>query len=859
MFKKLFRKGRADRVTSDSSMSGRIEDMEPLDPSVLQPSTGAFLHGRLTIEIIEARNVEGKQGGFINKIERALTSSIDGVDPYCSVKLGYNKIMQTKVITNSASPVWNCKAVFDVAHDIYALEFRVKADKRGGALGFISKVKHLSMLAIPARLLAEKKSITGWHPLTVYKREVIAEKDSYEDTSSSSSDDDEPDEVPLGSLGDIRINVLYEPVDEDPRYSNLELPLSYFDLRKGVNVTMYQDADTPPGSLPVIPFREDYQHGRCWIDMAKAIMSSTELIYVAGWALWPQLIMVRTDYEGDEWKDLTLGDMLIQKAEEGCRVLVMVWDEVASNALSKGMMGTHDEDVVRCFKNTKVHAVKVPRQNSKDGPFSDLNDSLLFTHHQKTVIVTKRDPESGKNRVEAFVGGLDLTDGRYDNQQHSLFRTLDGLHKHPDFWQACALNVGAESGPREPWHDIHSKVTGRAAWDVLSNFEGRWCRQAESKRKLLHPRPVEFFVTPEEEEGIQDGDFNVHVLRSINECSTVFKQRDQEGLVARRNALIDASIHHAYVHNIRCAKHFIYVENQYFLGSSHLWNSGQRGGFASHLVVIELAEKICAKIRANERFAVYVNVPLFPEGAPDSGPVQEILSHQRKTVELITSRVAKTIKETGSDTCISDWFNMFCLVNRESKEGGKGNGGTNPMEQTLSESRRFMVYNHSKFAIFDDTVSIIGSANINSRSMDGSRDTEIAIMAWQPEHVATGSTAYEVTSTEEAGELPKGDVAAFRASVFSEHFGEYHEEFGNPGSVECVEKVRQLARRNWNHFSADDTGMVTDMPHGHMALYPYEYDENTGEVSTVRTNFPDFSAAWIKGRATPGIPNLLTG
>lgn len=33
------------------------------------------------------------------------------------------------------------------------------------------------------------------------------------------------------------------------------------------------------------------------------------------------------------------------------------------------------------------------------------------------------------------------------------------------------------------------------------------------------------------------------------------------------------SIHTAYVKAIRAAQHFIYIENQYFLGSSYNWAS----------------------------------------------------------------------------------------------------------------------------------------------------------------------------------------------------------------------------------------------------------------------------------------------
>lgn len=45
-----------------------------------------------------------------------------------------------------------------------------------------------------------------------------------------------------------------------------------------------------------------------------------------------------------------------------------------------------------------------------------------------------------------------------------------------------------------------------------------------------------------------------------------------------------------------------------------------------------------------------------------------------------------------------------------------------------------MIYVHSKGMVVDDEYVILGSANINQRSMDGSRDTEIAMGAYQPQH-----------------------------------------------------------------------------------------------------------------------------
>jgi phospholipase D1/2 len=213
---------------------------------------------------------------------------------------------------------------------------------------------------------------------------------------------------------------------------------------------------------------------------------------------------------------------------------------------------------------------------------------------------------------------------------------------------------------------------------------------------------------------------------------------------------------------------------------------------------------------------------------------------------LIGSRITEAL---------NDYFNMFCLVQRESAEGGQGDGGNNDETKQLALSRRFMVYNHAKYACFDDTAAIVGSANINSRSMAGNRDTEIAQLMWQPDHVATGSTGYS-SSIGQPVTLPKGNVAVFRRNVWSEFLGGLHPEFEDPASLECVHKVRELALASWEHFAYD--GVASDMPHGIQALYPYEFDSN-GNVSTTMELFPDSGpTALIKGKAS-GIPNMLTG
>ena len=50
------------------------------------------------------------------------------------------------------------------------------------------------------------------------------------------------------------------------------------------------------------------------------------------------------------------------------------------------------------------------------------------------------------------------------------------------------------------------------------------------------------------------------------------------------------------------------------------------------------------------------------------------------------------------------------------------------------KNRRFMIYVHAKGMIVDDEYVIVGSANINQRSLAGTKDTEIAMGAYQPHH-----------------------------------------------------------------------------------------------------------------------------
>jgi len=74
-------------------------------------------------------------------------------------------------------------------------------------------------------------------------------------------------------------------------------------------------------------------------------------------------------------------------------------------------------------------------------------------------------------------------------------------------------------------------------------------------------------------------------------------------------------------------------------------------------------------------------------------------------------------------------------------------------------NRRFMIYVHSKLMIVDDEYIVVGSANINQRSLDGTRDSEICIGAFQNGYVMRSAS----------DPLPRGQVAGFRKALWDEH------------------------------------------------------------------------------------------
>ncbi|MFQ6633298.1 hypothetical protein Gotur_011274, partial [Gossypium turneri] len=633
-----------------------------------------LLHGNLDIWVLEANNLPNMDmfhrtlGDMFANFSSNISKKVGGrsdekitSDPYVTIAVAGAVIGRTFVISNNENPVWMQHFNVPVAHHAAEVQFVVKdSDILGSDI--------IGVVAIPVEQIYAGGKIEGTYPVL-----------------NAAGKPCKPGAV-------LKLSIQYTPMEKlsfyhqgvgaGPEY--VGVPGTYFPLRKGGKVTLYQDAHVPDGCLPNIKLDQGihFVQGKCWADIFDAIRQARRLVYITGWSVWHKVRLVRDVAPAS---DCTLGDILRSKSQEGVRVLLLLWDDPTSRSIlgykTEGIMATHDEETRSFFKHSSVQVLLCPRIAGKKHSWVKQKEvGTIYTHHQKTVIV---DADAGNNhrKIIAFVGGLDLCDGRYDNPDHALFRTLQTYHK--DDYHNPTYTGSTVGCPREPWHDMHSKIDGPAAYDVLVNFEERWLKAAKPHglKKLKKPfddallrieRIPDIMGVSDFTENENDPErWHVQIFRSIDSNSVKGFPKDpkdatSKNLVCGKNVLIDMSIHTAYVKAIRAAQHFIYIENQYFLGSSYNWSSYKNLG-ADNLIPMEIALKIASKIKANERFAAYVVIPMWPEGVPTGAATQRILYWQNKTMSMMYETIYRALVEAGLDSTFvpEDFLNFYCLGNRE--------------------------------------------------------------------------------------------------------------------------------------------------------------------------------------------------
>ncbi|CAN6588995.1 unnamed protein product [Malus baccata var. baccata] len=225
------------------------------------------------------------------------------------------------------------------------------------------------------------------------------------------------------------------------------------------------------------------------------------------------------------------------------------------------------------------------------------------------------------------------------------------------------------------------------------------------------------------------------VVRSVSQWSAGSSQTED-------------SIHSAYCSLIENAEHFVYIENQFFI-------SGLSGDEIIQNRVLEtLYRRIVLAHKEQKCFRVIVVIPLLPgfQGGVDDGgaaTVRAIMHWQYRTISWEKHSILHKLKvKLGPKT--HDYISFYGLRTY----GRLFEGGPVATSQ---------VYVHSKVMIIDDRISLIGSSNINDRSLLGSRDSEIGVVIEDMEFLESSINGQPW----KAGKF----AYSLRCSLWSEHLG----------------------------------------------------------------------------------------
>ena len=83
-------------------------------------------------------------------------------------------------------------------------------------------------------------------------------------------------------------------------------------------------------------------------------------------------------------------------------------------------------------------------------------------------------------------------------------------------------------------------------------------------------------------------------------CSR-FQLENETSFTTKKGRSVENSIARAYIAAIRKARNFIYIENQYFMGSAYGWLDDQ-DVHCYNVIPMEITQKICDSIHANRRY-----------------------------------------------------------------------------------------------------------------------------------------------------------------------------------------------------------------------------------------------------------------
>ncbi|KAL2177077.1 uncharacterized protein P884DRAFT_292301 [Thermothelomyces heterothallicus CBS 202.75] len=444
---------------------------------------------------------------------------------------------------------------------------------------------------------------------------------------------------------------------------------SYFPERDGNMVKWYVDG-------------RDY----FWA-VSVALEQAEETIYIADWWLSPELFLRRPPYFNQEWR---LDQVLKRRAEAGVKIYIIIYREVEAALTCNSEHTKHALQALCPEGSPGFGNIKVMRHPDHNVLENAADMTFYWAHHEKFIVIDYK---------MAFIGGLDLCFGRWDNHQHPQ------SDMHPEgvtneLWPGQDFNnnrvmdfqnvqdwkeneLSKEDTGRMPWHDVAMGVIGPCVYDIAEHFVLRWNLVKRDKYKRnerfewleLRGRQGE----DEDLVGVQRprhpvGGYQLHPLtpletKRIENCGSVRAQIVRSSADWSSGILTDHSIQNAYSELIRNAEHYVYIENQFFITAT-----GDQQAPIRNTIGRAMVDAVLRAAKEGRKFRIIVLIPAVPGFAGDLREeaaigTRVIMDYQYKSICRGEHSIFGQIKKEGVDpTKYIFFFNLRCYdrLNRTS-------------------------------------------------------------------------------------------------------------------------------------------------------------------------------------------------
>ena len=365
----------------------------------------------------------------------------------------------------------------------------------------------------------------------------------------------------------------------------------------------------------------------------EAMRRARRIIFIIGWDLHSELELVRDGEE--DGLPTTLGKFLgaLAADRQDLHIYLLCWDFAMVYAMEREFFPRYK---LKWRTHRQIHYCL------------DGNHPVGASQHQKLVVIDDK---------VAFAGGFDLSQWRWDSSEH---RPDDERRKDPQ----------GKSYP--PFHDVQMIVDADAAAALAEIAVERWHRaggrQPVEKGEGQANNPWPQSVEPDLR------DVQIAVARTLPAYEDQPAVREVEQL---------------YLDSIAAARHFIYIENQYF---------------SSHRISVALKKRLLESDGPEV-------VAVLPEKT--GGWLEQ------HTMDVLRGRVLKKLRDADRYDRLRTYF------------------------PRLAGEPHCALMVHAKVMVIDDCFVRVGSSNLSNRSLGLDSECDLAIEAQGEEGVRSAIAKFK--------------------------------------------------------------------------------------------------------------------